>query len=685
MSFLTPLFLLGAAALAAPILVHLVRRTRARRVQFPALVFVRQVPQRTIRRRTIQNLLLLIIRCLAILLIVIAFARPFFTGGSAAKLTSGAGATVILIDDSLSMRRDQLFSEAQSKAETAIDDAPNNELIALLSFDKRYTVINRFVTEKNRLRFGVKSLNAGWDGTDYEQALRGAESLLAELKTSGIKKIVMISDFQAIGWNQSLATFKLANDTQLTTLDVGGNNPPANVAVTNVEARGTVFGQKYSDNLAVHVTNFSDSARDRVQLDFQINDQTVEKREINLNSRDSRVVEFNNFNLNDGANRCVIEINSADFPADNRFYFTLKRQAPAKALIIESSTRGRSDSLHLQSALTTDNDLPFDFTLKTSGSVDPGRLSEYSLIILNDAGSITPALADSLSKFVSNGGRLIVATGPRTEVNSFTNALQQVMPATLSEAVQTKAGETVAISDVKFDHPIFEVFQQSGRLAAAHVNGYFRSQPTTNAAVLARFEDGSPALLESHTGKGLVILFTSSLGPSWNDLPLTPLYLPFVHQMVRYAGTREENAWYRLGQTFTVAKESEGGVPAIDSPSGARLSENRLTPTGDLLVTGREPGFYRLRYDVRPDFAAVDLDGAEGDFTKLDFGQFVAGVTGGAGNAESSEAERKLGNEEVEGRQRIWWSLLMIALLLLLAESIIARRTRVVKMVKMVG
>ena len=61
MSFLNPLFLLGVAALAAPILVHLVRRTRARKVQFPALVFVRQIPQRTIRRRTVHNLFLLLL------------------------------------------------------------------------------------------------------------------------------------------------------------------------------------------------------------------------------------------------------------------------------------------------------------------------------------------------------------------------------------------------------------------------------------------------------------------------------------------------------------------------------------------------------------------------------------------------------------------------------------------------
>ena len=680
MSFLTPLFFLGVAAIAAPILVHLVRRTRARKVQFPALVFVRQIPQRTIRRRTIHNLLLLIIRCLAILLIVIAFTRPFFTSRSAAKVTSGAGATVVLIDNSLSMRRDNLFAEAQKRAEATVDDARSDDQIALVSFDKRYTVQNRFLNDKNRVRFAIRSLAAGWDGTDYEQALRGAESLLSELKISGVKKIVMISDFQATGWNQATATFKLANDTQLITLDVSGNNPAPNVAVTNVEARGTVFGQKYADNLAVHITNFGDTPRDRLQIDFQINDQTVEKREVSLNSRDSKVIEFTGFNLNDGANRCAIKINSGDFEHDNQFFFTLRRQTPAKALIIESSTRGRSDSLHLQSALTTNDDLPFNFVLKTSGAVDPTSIAEYSLVIMNDAGAVAPALAASLTKFVQAGGQLIIATGPRTEASSFNSSLQPILPATLTESVQTGTGESIAISDVKFDHPIFEVFQQSGRLAA-HVIGYFRSQPVAAASVLARFEDGSPALVESSTGKGRVLLFTSSLGPSWNDLPLTPLYLPFVHQIVRYAGSREESAWYGMGQTFTVGKDSQGAPPAVDTPGGTRLSENRLTPDGDLLVTGREPGFYRLRYSTQPDFAAVDIDGAEGDFTKLDFGQFVSGVTGGAGNAESSVADRSLSGEEVEGRQKVWWSLLLVALLLLLTESILARRTKMVKMV----
>ena len=683
MWFLNPLFWLGITAVTAPILVHLVRRTRARKIEFPALMFVRQVPQRTIRRRTLRNLILLLLRCLAILLIVLAFTRPFFTSRSAAKESNSAGATVILLDSSLSMRREQLFATALQRAESILDER-HDERLALLTFGNRHEVISRFTTDKTRLRSLLKSLTTGWEGTDYEQALRGADSLLSELKVVGPKRIVLISDFQATGWDQERATFKLSNDLQLMTIDVGGNHPPPNVAVTNVDARGVVFSQKYLQNLAVQVSNFADAPRDRLALEFQINDQTVDKREISLNARDVKVLEFTGFNLSEGANRCSIEIAAGDFAPDNKFYFTIRREVPARALIIESAARGRSDSFYLESALGLNEELPFSFTIKSAGAVDPSGISEYALVILNDSGRLSSALGDSIRRFVEAGGQLIISTGPRTDANSFNGSLHGIAPATLGDAVQTKPGDSVALTDVKFDHPIFEVFRESGRLAAARVFGYFRTEPSPNAAVIARYEDGSAALIEANAGKGRVLLFTSSLGPSWNDLSLTPLYLPFVHQMVRYTAIREEGSWYALGQTFRVAKESNGVPPAVDSPNGTRLTENRLTPDGDLLVTGRQPGFYRLRYSARPDFAAVDVDSAEGDFTKLDFAAFMTGVNGGGsgnGNAENRETVRRFTNEETEARQKVWWPLLFVALLLLLAESLLAQRIKVAKMV----
>lgn len=680
MSFLNPFFLLGLAALAAPVLVHLVRRTRARRVEFPALYFVRQVPQRTIRRRTLRDLLLLALRCLALLLVVFAFTRPYFTTAGKAAETERTRSTVILLDASLSMRRAGLFEEAKRRAAALVGEAPTDEFVALLSFGEGYEVVSNFTPDKNALRAALAELNAGYEATDYEQALRGAEALFRESKASGGRRIVVLSDFQATGWDAGRATFRLGPEVRLALNDVAGA-PEGNLSVTNVEARGAVFGQKYTDKLAVHVANFDDVERGPVTLDFQIGDQTVEKRELKLAPREEKVVEFTDFNLAEGTNRCAVRLRSEDFAPDNDFYFTLRREAQSKALIIDGSARG-GDSFYLQSALAAGGDLPFTFDVRGPGAVDPNAVGAHSLVILNDAGLAPGALSESVERFVESGGRLVIAAGPHTKPESFNRAFGRVAPASLVEAVQLGRGETVAMTAVKSSHPVFEVFNEGGRLPAARVYGYQRGEPREGASVLASFEDGSPALIERAAGAGHVLMYSSTLGMTWSDLPLSPVYLPLVQQMVRYLGEREVSAWHRLGQAFVVAQGAESSPPAVDAPSGARLKNENVSSAGEMLLTGREPGFYRLRYAAGHDFAAVNVDGREGDFAKLNQEEFLASFTGGdpaaARAANSAPGES---GEEIEARQRAWWPLLLAALLLLAAESVLARRTRVVKTV----
>ncbi len=683
MSFLSPLFLLGVAALAAPILVHLVRRTRARRVEFPTLLFVRQVPQRSIRRKRLHNLLLLLLRCLALLLVVLAFTRPFFSDGGATAAGEAERATIILLDNSLSMRYGERFAQAKNRAGAIIEEGRGEEQVALVGFNQGYEVISRFTSEAGKLRAELARMEAGLGGTDYEGALRGAESLFGELKNIRAKRIFLISDFQATGHDAADASFRLRDDIKLALIDVG-EMPAPNVAVAEVNVRGAVYNQKYTDKLAARVANFSDEARKGVIVDFQINDQTTERREINLEVRDSALLEFTGFNLAEGVNRGVITVKDDDFAPDNSFYFTLHRRVPAKALIIESAVRGRSESLYLRSALTTGENLPYVLEVKSTGAVDPSELGSYSIIILNDVGSMKSSLADNLTKFVEAGGGLIVAAGMHTDADNFNQLLGALAPAKLTEKIQLRRGDSITMSDVKFDHPVFEIFEGEGRLASARVFGYHRSEPQLGANVLARFEDGSPALVERAVGtKGKVLLFTSTLDTGWSDLPLTPLYLPLVQQVVRYLGEREKESSHTIGQAFTVRRaKPEEPPPAVDTPGGARLLERSLTPDGDLLVRGREQGFYKLRYAEQPDFAAVNLEEKESDLAKLNLDEFAASVTNinGAPAAETS-AQAEGSAAEIEAQQRIWWPLLLVALLLFIAESLLARRTKMTKMI----
>ncbi len=679
MSFLNPLFLLGLAAVAVPIIVHLVRRTRAKKIEFPSLMFVRQVPQRTIRRKRLINWLLLLLRSLALLCLVLAFARPYFSGSGAAEATGREKATIILFDNSFSMRYGTRFEQAKTKARALVNEAAGNDQVAFVTFGQGYEVLSRFTNDKGKLLSLIDSAQAGLGSTAYTQALRGAEELMKEATTKD-RRIVLISDYQAAGWNQADTSYRLSNDIKLVTNDVGEADA-TNLAITDINAQPVIYQQKYADKLAARLANFSDEARDNVQVEFQLNDHTVEKRQVKIAARDSTLVEFTDFNLNEGVNRGVIEISDTSFPVDNRFYFTLHREVQGQALVIESAGRGRSESLFLRNALTTGENLPFALTIKTPASVNPGDLPGYKVIILNDVDSINPALAEQLQSYVEKGGGLIIAAGRHVDAAGFNEAFKQITPATIGEPVQPK-GDYVTLSDIRTDHPVFEVFRQSGRFAAARVFGYRRATPQEKASVLARFEDGTPALLESSFGQGKVLLFTSTLDSSWNDLPLTPLYLPLMRQMARYLGERDRQAWQLVGQTFTAIQAKDGAIPAVDSPSNNRITERNQTAAGDLLVNARENGFYRLRYAAATDFAAVDLDGKESDLTKLNGDEFVAAVTGADPKADAVAAgQGKLTNEEREAKQRVWWPLLIAALLLFVTEAVLARRTKMARVI----
>ncbi|MGE3706019.1 MAG: BatA domain-containing protein, partial [Vicinamibacterales bacterium] len=98
MAFLSPLFLVGALAVAVPIVIHFLRREPEARVQFAAVHMLEHAPVEHADRRRLRQLLLLALRCLALLLLALAFARPFLSGSGAA---AASGVTVVALDTSL--------------------------------------------------------------------------------------------------------------------------------------------------------------------------------------------------------------------------------------------------------------------------------------------------------------------------------------------------------------------------------------------------------------------------------------------------------------------------------------------------------------------------------------------------------------------------------------------------------
>src|ERR1022692_3332839 len=137
MSFLTPLFLLGALAVTGPILFHLIHRAVKERMPFSSLMFLKPPPPRVTRRRKLEHLWLLLLRCLCLLLLAAGFARPFFSSNNAIPVSPDDGRQlVLLVDTSASMRRDGVWDKARALAEKYLAQTTPADQVAVLTFDR---------------------------------------------------------------------------------------------------------------------------------------------------------------------------------------------------------------------------------------------------------------------------------------------------------------------------------------------------------------------------------------------------------------------------------------------------------------------------------------------------------------------------------------------------------------------
>src|SRR6187402_2071161 len=122
MGFLAPLYFAGLLAIALPIIFHLIRRTPQGRQTFSSLMFLTPSPPRLTRRSRLDNLLLLLLRGLALALLAFAFARPLFYRQSDMNISEAEGRRIALVvDTSASMRRGDLWTQAVRRVDKVLD------------------------------------------------------------------------------------------------------------------------------------------------------------------------------------------------------------------------------------------------------------------------------------------------------------------------------------------------------------------------------------------------------------------------------------------------------------------------------------------------------------------------------------------------------------------------------------
>ncbi|HUR34469.1 MAG TPA: BatA domain-containing protein [Vicinamibacterales bacterium] len=674
MSFLSPLLFVGLAAIAVPILVHLIQRERKRVIEFPSLMFVQRIPYQSVRRRRIRHWALLLMRAAAIALIVAAFARPFLPASAAAALAASGGAreVVVLLDQSASMGYGDRWQRAKDEAGRVIDSIGAADKATLVLFSRNAEENIRATADRGRLQAALRTAAVTSSGTRFGPALKLAESILTR-STLQRKEAVLISDFQKTGWTGS-EDVHFPEGMTLTPVSVA-TETVANLAVPSVSfARASFQGQERI-TVTAGVANKGAGAVTAVPVALEIDGRVIETLPVNVGPNASASVSFSPFTLSDPSVHGVVKAGTDPMPADNSFDFVLTPSQSVSILIVDSGTGNAS--FYLSKALGIGNTPTFNLEVVPASRVTPLMLERRSAVVLNDASLPSAFAGGALKAFVEGGGGLLVAVGEHT---NWPANDADMLPGQLGAPVDRMDGRGATIGFRDYSHPVFEVFKapRSGDFSAARVMRYRAIQPTPDARILARFDDGGIAVAERRVGAGRVIVFTTTLDDSWNDLELKPVYLPLVHQLVRYVARYEQStSWATVGQVVDLATLLKSKADrVVVTPSGERRQLGVNDPS---ILELTEHGAYEIRSAsmpaARPDQIAVNIDPAESDLTPMDTGEMVAAATGRATqSAAAAVAAVEMTPEEAEKRQNIWWYLLLAGLALLVAELIIANR-----------
>ena len=251
MQFLNPLFLIGSLALIAPILIHLVRRESSRRVLFSSLMFVRRTPKASLRKQRLQHPLLLLLRLAALLLLVLAIARPLLTDPDAVGLSgSGGRSLVLLLDDSFSMRFGDRFERAQAQARAILEGLAPGDRVQTVVYSDSTRLLNRPEANPREVGKLIDALEPGFSGTDHGPALRLADQVLAGTP-EGSPEIHWISDFQESGWQPGSAHLSINERVELRTYPAA-QTPGPNLSIGRLtiepENRSCFPGRRHRRN-----------------------------------------------------------------------------------------------------------------------------------------------------------------------------------------------------------------------------------------------------------------------------------------------------------------------------------------------------------------------------------------------------------------------------------------------------
>ncbi len=656
---LVPAFLAGMAALLVPLLLHLRHRERARPRPFPSLMFLARIPVQTDQRRRVTDWPLLLLRALAVALLVLAFTRPFMRGGET-PTGDAAGLTVLAIDRSESMSHPASAARWADSARAVIDRLPSGRRVAVLAFDETATVIVAATVDHSEARSAIDRLPEPAGATRYGAVLRAGAQLLSGEAAAG--EIVIVTDMQASG-RPSGTLPVLPPGTDVVTINVGPDERD-NASVVDVQIEPVPGEGTRRSTVAARIVRRGGVDRREFTATLEVDGRKVGERRIALAGDDAATVVFDTVAVAQSDARVAVSIDQSGVPVDDRFFAISAASRPLRVALVLPTDGAPSERRYLESALRLGNDPRI--VLEQVARLEQAVLARNDAVVVVDA-SLAGDVGARLLSWIENGGGAMVMAG-----NRLGSSRGEIVPGVkVTGSVDRTNGS--GVSSVDPAHPVLRSFGESpvAGLGAVSVRRHAAIDAGSTLTVLARFDDGSPALAAGAIGAGRLLVNAIPGDGVRSDFAVSAAFLPLMMDGLSWvAQAKPERS--ALASHEPVRAPAGATRLAVRGPDGG---VTRPAVSGGWITGLRSRGIHQL-YDGDPDgppiaLVAVNGPAVEADLALLPAGELLLGVAEGeapdaAGIAATPEA--------AEARQRGWRWLILTVLALLTLEVTVASR-----------
>ena len=694
--------IIGLLGIAVPIIIHLLYRKHRRQTDWAAMELLRKALVTRSGQVKIEDLLILVLRCLALALLALALMRITLDSNSA--IGEKRIGMVVAIDASYSMNHGEFsrFKSAVAKAEEILKQtAKEGDPVSIVLMSSRPEILLRSARyDPVQVETILKALNsAGPNSLNLETNIELLDELVAELKTPA-KEVFLITDSQEMDWAElppaALNSLENLQENANVFVIPAVTEGEDNLAIESLNYTWGSLRKSGEARFTALVRNTGRSSDESATLEFFIDDTRTKRVAVgSLAAGESRPIEFTTQFDKAGNVRLRAELVNNDGLADDNVRYAVAQIRPGIRVLllegdIENVVGNRSGGYYAKVALSPQdsdeeegvivNEIdPADFALE--------KLKDYDVVVMNNVLTVSPSSAKRLKRFVSEGGGLIVFAGDRVEASDYNQSLgaagEGILPAELGEVSSSETEEGWTMEAAKSDHLLARLTARYPEklLDAIRITKQFEATPTENSEVLITSQSGNPVLLSRSTGSGTVLLFTTSASKRWNNLPREPLYAILLQQAVTMLTSNPDRLQLTVGNdaSLLLTKREAGEFVDLLRPDTKEPEEIRVIQNGDQLaapVSLTKRGIYEIKAEEgKPGVAiAANVNASESNVRIVESAALSNTLDSTGVQVLNREGSPSKAIKDARRGSELSQRLLLAALIVFILQSILARR-----------